>query len=67
MFKFCFEKVIWEIDFEYILEAPINIKKCEFTLNKIFKGGNLKEIKYDIKHEANLIDTGKNLFLNIII
>ena len=59
IFKFCLEKVIWEIDYEYILKAPNNIKKCEFTLNKIFKGGNLKEIKYDIKHEANLIDTGE--------
>ena len=57
MFKFCFEKSRWEIDYEYILEAPNNIKKCEFSLNKIFKGGNLKEILYDIQPEKNLIDS----------
>ena len=56
MFKFCFEKARWEIDYEYILESQNNIEKCEFILNKIFKGGNLKEIQYDINHEANLTE-----------
>ena len=58
MFKFCFEKARWEIDYEYILESQNNIEKCEFILNKIFKGGNLKEIQYDINHEANLTEIG---------
>ena len=57
-FLFCFEKAKWEIDYEYNLEAPSNIKKCEFSLNRIFKGGNLKEIKYEIiKPNANLTDS----------
>ena len=57
-FKFCFEKAKWEIDQEYLLEANNNIAHCEFTINKIYKGGNLKEIQYDINHEANLVDSG---------
>ena len=55
---FCFEKAKWEIDYEYNLEATNNIKQCEFSLNRIFKGGNLKEIKYEIiKPNANLTDS----------
>ena len=57
-FLFCFEKAKWEIDYEYDLEAANNIQKCEFSLNRIFKGGNLKEIKYEIiKPNANLTDS----------
>ena len=57
-FLFCFEKAKWQIDYEYNLEAPSNIKQCEFSLNRIFKGGNLKEIKYEIiKPNANLTDS----------
>ena len=55
-FKFCYESAKWEIDYEYLLEAPNNINYCEFTLNKIYKGGNLKEIQYDIQNEANLTE-----------
>ena len=59
LFKLCLEKARWEIEYEYILEAQNNIKKCEFSMNKIFKGGNLKEIEYNInKDGANLIDSG---------
>ena len=58
-FKICFEKAKWDIEYEYILEAQNNISNCEFTLNKIFKGGNLKDIQYDINNKgANLIDSG---------
>ena len=57
-FSFCLNKGLWEIELEYLLEANDNIKRCEFTLNKIFKGGNLKEIQYDINHEGNFIDSG---------
>ena len=57
-FLFCFEKGKWDIDYQYDLEAENNIQKCEFTFNRIFKGGNLKEIKYDIiKPNANLTDS----------
>ena len=60
LFKLCLEKARWEIEYEYILEAQNNIKKCEFSMNKIFKGGNLKEIEYNInKDGANLIDSGE--------
>ena len=60
IFKFCFEKARWEIENEYILEANNNINHCEFSLNKIYKGGNLNEIKYDItKDGAELIDSGE--------
>ena len=56
-FKFCYESAKWEIDYEYLLQAPNNINYCEFTLNKIYKGGNLKEIQYDIKKEGNLTES----------
>ena len=59
-FKFCFEKARWEIENEYVLEANNNIKFCEFTLNKIYKGGNLNEIQYNItQNGAELIDSGE--------
>lgn len=58
LFLFCFEKAKWEIDYEYNLEAANNIQKCEFSLNRLFKGGNLKEIKYEIiKPNAQLTDS----------
>ena len=58
LFLFCFEKAKWEIDYEYYLEAENNIKQCDFSLNRLFKGGNLKEIKYDIiMPNANLTDS----------
>ena len=60
-FKFCYEKARWDIDYEYTLEGNNNIKDCEFIIGKIFKGGNLKELKYDInKNGASLIDSGNN-------
>ena len=60
-FKFCREKARWEIEQEYILEASRNIDNCEFTINKIFKGGNLKELRYDMTYNgAELTDTGEN-------
>ena len=60
-FKFCREKARWEIEQEYILEASRNIDSCEFTINKIFKGGNLKELRYDMTYNgAELTDTGEN-------
>ena len=51
MFKFCFENAKWDIDYEYTLEAINNIKFCEFSMKKIFKGGNLNEIQYNISKE----------------
>ena len=58
-FKFCYQKAIWDIDYEYTLEGNNNINNCEFTINKIFKGGNLKELQYDInKDGASLVDSG---------
>ena len=59
LFKFCRETARWDIDYEYTLEANSNIRDCEFIINKIFKGGNLKELKYDInKNGATLIEQG---------
>ena len=61
MFKFCFEKAKWDIDYEYTLEAINNIKFCEFSMKKIFKGGNLNEIQYNIsKEESNLVESEDN-------
>ena len=75
-FIFCYKRAIWEIEYEYILEAENNIKHCKFSTARLFKGGNLKEIKYDIiKENANFIDSKdkdnfifeyKNLDTNII-
>ena len=58
IFKFCYKKAKWEIEYEYILEATNNIKHCKFSSSRLFKGGNLKEIKYDIiRDNANFIDS----------
>ena len=52
-------KAKWDIEYEYTLEANSIIKDCDFTINKIFKGGNLKELKYDMnKNGATLVEQG---------
>ena len=57
--RFCRKKAKWDIEYEYTLDANSNIKDCEFSLNKVFKGGNLKELKYDInKNGATLEEQG---------
>ena len=68
-FKFCLKKAKWDIEYEYTVErdsilddeftAIINDDENKFVLNKIFKGGNLKELKYEInKNGATLIEEG---------
>ena len=67
-FKFSPRKAKWDIEYEYTIEADSNLyneftitdnNDCEFQINKIFKGGNLKELKYEIdKNGATLIEQG---------
>ena len=60
IFKFCHKTARWEIEQEIVFEAAKNIERCEFEIEKVFKGGNLKELRYDIINEgAFLIDSGE--------
>ena len=43
LFKFSFKKASWDIHHEFTLEANENIKQCNFLMNRLYKGGNLKE------------------------
>ena len=50
-FQFCFKKASWVIYRESSLNSNSNIQKCDFTMNRIFKGGNLKENLYQVINE----------------
>ena len=59
--KLSIKKGEWDIQKEITLKADKNFEKCEFKINKIFKGGNLKEESYEIiKDKAELIDDNNN-------
>ena len=45
------KKGSWDIQEEIVLEAKNNIDQCTFLMNRIFKGGNLKEKEFEIIQE----------------
>ena len=51
-FQFCFKKGTWDIYQEFTLSSLSNIEQCKFIMNRLHKGGNLKEYQYDI-HKGN--------------
>jgi hypothetical protein len=51
LFKLSLRKGIWDIQQEIVLEAPNNIDQCTFMMNRLFKGGNLKEKEFEIIQE----------------
>ena len=54
LFKFSFKKASWDIHQEFTLEAKENIEKCKFSMNRIYKGGNLKENEFEV-----ILDNGE--------
>ena len=60
LFKICFKKASWDILQEFSLEAKNNIEQCTFLMNRIYKGGNLKENEFEvIKETGEFIDDEK--------
>ena len=59
LFKFCFKKASWDIQQEFTLEANNNIKQCAFSMNRLYKGGNLKEKEFKVIKEGEFIDNEK--------
>ena len=51
LFKLSLKKGSWDIQEEIVLEAKNNIDQCTFLMNRIFKGGNLKEKEFEIIQE----------------
>lgn len=51
LFKFSLKKGTWDIQEEITLEAKNNIAQCTFLMNRLFKGGNLKEKEFEIIQE----------------
>ena len=50
----------WGIQKEITLEGQENIKKCQFEVNRLFKGGNLEVESYEIvKQNAEFIEDKK--------
>ena len=47
-FQFCFKKGTWDIYQEFTLSSLSYIGQCQFIMNRLHKGGNLKEKQYDI-------------------
>ena len=41
----------WDIQKEITIEGEKNIEKCEFKIDRIFKGGNLETESYEITKE----------------
>ena len=57
MFKISLSKASWDIFEEFTLEAKNNIDQCTFLMNRIYKGGNLKEDEFKvIKETGEFID-----------
>ena len=50
-FQFCFKKASWAIYQESTLNSSKNIQQCDLTMNRIYKGGNLKENLYQVINE----------------
>jgi hypothetical protein len=60
LFKFSFKKASWDIHQEFTLEANENIEQCKFVMDRIYKGGNLKEKEFEIIQEnGEFIDDEK--------
>ena len=59
------KKGAWDIQKEITLEGEKNIEKCNFTINRIFKGGNLEIESYEIiKEDAEFSeDLEQNKFI----
>ena len=55
--KISIKKGVWNIQKEMTLTANSNITSCTFKINRLFKGGNLKEKSYEfIKDNAEFED-----------
>ena len=60
LFKFSLKKGTWDIQEEFVLEAKNNIAQCTFLMNRLFKGGNLKEKEFEIIQEnGEFVDVEK--------
>ena len=58
--KISIKKAVWNIQKEITLTAKANITSCTFKINRLFKGGNLKEKSYEfIKDNAQFEDNIK--------
>ena len=58
--KISIKKGVWNIHKEITLTANANITSCVFKINRLFKGGNLKEKSYEfIKDDAQFEDNIK--------
>ena len=51
LFKLSLKKGTWDIQEEFVLESKNNIDQCKFMMNRLFKGGNLKEKEFEIIQE----------------
>ena len=51
LFKLSLKKGTWDIQEEFVLESRNNIDQCTFMMNRLFKGGNLKEKEFEIIQE----------------
>ena len=55
--KISITKGVWNIQKEIVLTGNANITSCTFKINRLFKGGNLKEKSYElIKDNAEFED-----------
>jgi len=65
LFKFSLKKGTWDIQEEFVLEAKNNIAQCTFLMNRLFKGGNLKEKEFEIIQENGefVDDENENKFI----
>ena len=55
--KISIKKGVWNIQKEIVLTGNANITSCTFKINRLFKGGNLKEKSYElIKDNAEFED-----------
>ena len=63
--KFSIKKGKWDIQKEITIEGEKNIEKCNFKIDRIFKGGNLEIESYEIiKEDAEFVeDLEQNKFI----
>ena len=63
--KFSNKKGKWDIQKEITIEGEKNIEKCNFKIDRIFKGGNLEIESYEIiKEDAEFVeDLEQNKFI----
>ena len=48
LFKLSLKNGTWDIQEEFVLESRNDIDQCTFMMNRLFKGGNLKEREFEI-------------------